>query len=1801
MKCRKLLAILLALVMVIGLLPFAALADGSQDSQLDYIQGTDPDPVGDPGIDPGVDPDIQPDTDLNIDPDGEPDGNLLGDPDQDLAPGVMLLNDTHEGEEDWTALTNTTESWKLGNGKYYLDENLELGISQQIIIQGDVTLCLNGRTLKSAAAYNTGAIKVETGATLTICDCGTGGTITCSYTSQKPVIFIKGTCNLKKGTISLTNPTSPTLGYAILVDTRASFTMSGGTLIGGKTGIYNRGTARISGGSITGMESGIETATNPAVFHISGGTFTGDGADSSGILITNGSLNMTGGTAIGTKAGVNLRTTSTNNPEDISLAISGGTMQGQYGIYHQSDYPLELTGKPELSTLYLASTENEVFVSNDDGGFYSGDSVAVSLGSGASEDAIVIKGVKDNAGQFTYAGENFVLKEDGKDNLILKTPTTAPGHYHTDDGSSVTWTLWDGTVRDDGSEHYLDEGYYYLNSNLDITTENERTIYIDGDVHLCLNGFTLSSSASRSYTNGVFTVGAGASLTICNCDGDGILEKSGEDTYAAVWVSGGTFTLSGGTIKNTVPGQQAVRLAVTNNDATFNMEGGRLESVGLYSSGIYVGTSGTAGAYVNINGGTVAVAEGVGIVESGNTANTVITVDGGSITSESGNGIKITKGKVIVKNGSITGATGLQAPIIDGNGEVQLLGGSITGTQDYGVWLSENASVEDAYAPVYLSGSPTIKGTVADIDLADAKCRLYASYDGQEYSGKKLEISCDGHSLGDTVVYDTVNTDRFGVIEEDRYLVSDGTNLVLTNQPPTPPAAVHANHGIDGTDGDTVDWEPWDPATSPSKEGCYYLDKDYHSISSAINITADVHLCLNGHEMSDNGENAEFITVNRGASLTICDCSEDETGTINYKCTTEYAIKNYGALTLYSGKIYSTSGNGIRISSVGASNIKFDMEGGTIDVGGTGISFSAGNEVNIKDGTLIYGGQTGVLFAAEGTLTVSGRTIQPRENGDEESRGISKTGTGDLFVTGGNISGKENGIRVIGSKSGAVTISGGNISASGEQGYGIYLYETATANLYLSDAPTISGKMAALYIGKPNTVYAGKETAAYNGSALDIYFAGAAATENPIILNVTADKANLFNLNYPADKTLEHRADNHLYLADKILPMPKLTVTVEPSSLTYGQTAQATVSGEPSGASISYEIIESEPAGVASIGTDGAITTNGVGTFKVKVTVSATGYSDGEATSKPVTINKATPNPTLPTNLTATYGDTLEDVNLPADWTWNAPTTSVGSKGTNEFEATYLDPSGYYNPVIKTLSVVVNAKAITDAVVVLGAYPTYDGTQKTQTITSVTVDGTVLTAGSDYTVTGNTGTEAKEYTLTITGTGNYSGTKEVTWYIQKAIPGVTAPTIRTLTYTGTAQALLNPGNTEQGTMVYSLQETEGYSVDIPKKTDAGTYDVWYKVLGYDGYQNTNPVKLQVTIKKAPLTVTADDIWVYAGNTPKFTATIKGYVNGEDGRVLKGELTFTCGYSQKYSKPGSRYTITPKGLTADNYDITFKTGTLTVKDPLSPRFNVYVLDSKHGTVEADCRYARKGDVVTLTIKPDWGYELETLTVTDSHGYELKLTYHSNGTYTFTMPRDNVTVKAIFTVRDMPFVDVPGDAWYAGGVRYVYAHGLMNGTGNWRFSPNRTTTRAMIATILYRMEGSPRVYGTSQFGDVEAGSWYEDAVIWATQNDIVEGYTSKTFGPNDPITREQMAAMLYRYADYCRCDMSAGRYVDLSKYSDMNEISDYAIPALRWAVGEEIIQGRTGKRLAPTDTATRAEVAVMLMRFCEDVIW
>ena len=178
----------------------------------------------------------------------------------------------------------------------------------------------------------------------------------------------------------------------------------------------------------------------------------------------------------------------------------------------------------------------------------------------------------------------------------------------------------------------------------------------------------------------------------------------------------------------------------------------------------------------------------------------------------------------------------------------------------------------------------------------------------------------------------------------------------------------------------------------------------------------------------------------------------------------------------------------------------------------------------------------------------------------------------------------------------------------------------------------------------------------------------------------------------------------------------------------------------------------------------------------------------------------------------------------------------------------------------------------------------------------------------------------------------------------------------------------------------------------------------------------------------------------------------------------------------------------------------------------------------------------------------------------------------------------------------FTDVADDAWYADAVRYVYENGMMNGTDDTAFSPDANTTRAMIVTMLYRMEAEPTAQG-SGFTDVAAGSYYADAVAWAAENGIVNGVSETSFAPDDSITREQMAAILYRYAQYKGYDVTASG--NLSAYTDASQVSGYAAAAMQWANGEGLITGVTGTALDPQGSATRAQVATILMRFCEGI--
>ena len=264
---------------------------------------------------------------------------------------------------------------------------------------------------------------------------------------------------------------------------------------------------------------------------------------------------------------------------------------------------------------------------------------------------------------------------------------------------------------------------------------------------------------------------------------------------------------------------------------------------------------------------------------------------------------------------------------------------------------------------------------------------------------------------------------------------------------------------------------------------------------------------------------------------------------------------------------------------------------------------------------------------------------------------------------------------------------------------------------------------------------------------------------------------------------------------------------------------------------------------------------------------------------------------------------------------------------------------------------------------------------------------------------------------------------------------------------------------------------------------------------------------------------------------------------------------------------------------------------------SSGYSVNVASTTNGTVTVSPKNASKGATVTVTAKPDKGYVLDTLTVTDKDGKKIDLTDKGDNKFTFVMPAGSVTVKATFKVAPKtPFTDVAESAWYADAVAYVYENGMMKGTSDTKFSPEQTTTRGMIVTILYRLEKEPSASAAS-FTDVASGKYYSKAVAWASANKIVTGYGDGKFGPDDTITREQMAAILYRYASYKGYDVT--KTADLSKFTDASQVGVFAKAAMQWANAEGLINGTSTTKLSPKSGATRAEVATILMRFCENI--
>ena len=339
--------------------------------------------------------------------------------------------------------------------------------------------------------------------------------------------------------------------------------------------------------------------------------------------------------------------------------------------------------------------------------------------------------------------------------------------------------------------------------------------------------------------------------------------------------------------------------------------------------------------------------------------------------------------------------------------------------------------------------------------------------------------------------------------------------------------------------------------------------------------------------------------------------------------------------------------------------------------------------------------------------------------------------------------------------------------------------------------------------------------------------------------------------------------------------------------------------------------------------------------------------------------------------------------------------------------------------------------------------------------------------------------------------------------------------------------------------------------------------------------------------------------------PSFQEAVNAAQNNDEITLLKGDaVSATMTGSSKTIKVKRADTVSGNvNVTVNGENKTLGNGTtevtFTYTRPSSggsistpTTYAVNVNAATNGAVAADKKTASKGTTVTVTASPSKGYVVDAVKVVDKDGKDVAVT-GKDGKYVFTMPASAVTVTGSFKAETpapvaLPFTDVKSGNWFYDAVKYAYAQGLMTGTSATTFAPNGTMNRAMIVTVLYRLEKSPAVTGASKFTDVPAGQWYSDAVAWAAANKIVNGYDETTFGPMNAVTREQMAAILFRYEQVKGLE-NVTLEENLNRFPDQNKISAYAIPALQWAVGQKIINGNADGTLDPTGTATRAQVA------------
>lgn len=978
------------------------------------------------------------------------------------------------------------------------------------------------------------------------------------------------------------------------------------------------------------------------------------------------------------------------------------------------------------------------------------------------------------------------------------------------------------------------------------------------------------------------------------------------------------------------------------------------------------------------------------------------------------------------------------------------------------------------------------------------------------------------------------------------YVYSDKSKSIITTNQPIVKGDSSIAKFFSARIGDTY-YKTLEAALEAASTGnTVALLKDAH-VASSISIAKAVTIDLQGKDISlSEDSTADLFTLASGANLTI-KSTGDANGTISVPTTTYNAVVNVGnnsTFTLESGKVIGD----YTVFAGKVTGATINVNGGSIE-GNYGITaYGTGtlNDViiNVTGGEIKSTSQAAISTNGGSdkggvNLTVTGGRII-----SEDGLGIYLPGiNGKTTVTNGTITGKT----AIELRAGDLIVSGGSITGTGHpvsvnpngsgsttDGVGISVAQHTTkrnTSLTISGG-TISG-FSAIYESNPQ-----------NNNADDLA---------KVTLNITGGNFAAIN-----GGTLS------VYSKDKTGFITGGYFTTDPSAYCVdGKTGVSTGKADYP-YTVGDKKTDSQPATVDSATVPAKTTSNNNTVKEVASSISGATVENNNATEA------ATKDIANENKITA-------DTNISTDSQEKKVSAALNEKVSDANKTTDANPVAIVYQTYVDVTVTDAKKSDTSGTTALSELsveltPMYRVVATTKNVAESTT--------TEIKLAGNDVIDANAIQI---GEPQKLNVPDQEYIIKLALPSNLDTTGGKLSIKHTKEngsieyytGIVSTEGTAPDTKTYVTFTTNGFSpfvIYAASQSAASVNGVIYP--SFQEAVNAAQSNDVITLLKSgdvSATMTGSSKTIKVKASSGVTTPINVTVNGESKILGDGtaEVTFS------YTRPSSGGPGSSGG---------------SISTPTTYAVNVNA--ATNGAVAADKKTASKGTTVTVTASPSKGYVVDAVKVVDKDGKDVAVT-EKDGKYVFTMPASAVTVTGSFKAETpapvaLPFTDVKSGNWFYDAVQYAYAQGLMTGTSATTFAPNGTMNRAMIVTVLYRLEKSPAVTGASKFTDVPAGQWYSDAVAWAAANKIVNGYDETTFGPMNAVTREQMAAILFRYEQVKGLE-NVTLEENLNRFPDQNKISAYAIPALQWAVGQKIINGNADGTLDPTGTATRAQVA------------